>query len=219
MTMPHEAIRIAVVDDHPFMREGVVHILGQQDDMEVVAWGANADDAVRIAQDELPDIILLDMNMPGSGLTALDRIATLCPSVRVIALTVREDHDVVRRALMLGARAYVLKGVETRDFLGIIRTVHAGGSFISTSLATKLLEDFASEKDKPANSLPTLTDREQQILERIGRGLSNKEIARELDLREKTIKHYVTNILQKLQVRNRVEAALIARGAVPVKEP
>ncbi len=211
--MGPDVIRIAVVDDHPFMREGVVHILGQQDDMEVVASGADADEAVRIAEDELPDIMLLDMNMPGGGLSALDRIATLCPSVRVIALTVREDHDVVRRALTLGARAYVLKGVETNDFLGIIRTVNGGGSFISTTLATKLLEDFADEKDKATATLPPLTDREQQILERIGRGLSNKEIARELDLREKTIKHYVTNILQKLQVRNRVEAALLARDA------
>lgn len=211
--MNSEAIRIAVVDDHPFLLEGVVHVLGQEDDMEVVATGGNAEDAVRIAQDELPDVMLLDMNMPGDGLAALDRIGVLCPSVRVIALTVREDHDVVRRALTLGARAYVLKGVETSDFLGIIRTVHAGGSFISTTLAAKLLEDFANGGGKQDGALLLLTEREREILNGIGQGLSNKEIARGLGLSEKTIKHYVTNILQKLQVRNRVEAAIVARSS------
>jgi DNA-binding NarL/FixJ family response regulator len=206
-----DRIRIAVVDDHPFMREGLVHVLSQEADMDVIATGGSAEEAVRIAQDELPDVMLLDVNMPGGGLNALDRIAANCPSVHVITLTVREDHEVVRKALTLGARAYVLKGVHTADLLGIIRTVHTGGSFISTSLASKLLDDFADGKDKPAATLPPLTGREAEILERIGRGLSNKEIARELDLREKTIKHYVTNILQKLQVRNRVEAAIVAR--------
>ncbi|MDX2157009.1 MAG: response regulator transcription factor [Hyphomicrobiaceae bacterium] len=213
--MPNDAIRIAVVDDHPFLREGVVHVLSQEPDMEVVAQGGSADDAVGIAQNELPDVMLLDMNMPGGGLNALDRIASTCPSVRVIALTVREDHDMVRKALTYGARAYVLKGVHTADFLGIIRTVHSGGSFISTTLAAKLLEDFApgNDRDQAMVALPPLTGREEEILQRIGRGLSNKEIARELDLKEKTIKHYVTNILQKLQVRNRVEAAILARTA------
>ena len=108
-----------------------------------------------------------------------------------------------------------MKGVHTGELLGIIRTVHLGGSFISTSLAAKLLEDFKHGQNKVAAvSLPPLTEREEQILSRIGRGLSNKEIARELDLKEKTIKHYVTNILQKLQVRNRVEAAVLAKGVI-----
>ncbi|HEX4892295.1 MAG TPA: response regulator transcription factor, partial [Hyphomicrobiaceae bacterium] len=206
-------IRIAVVDDHPLLREGVVHVLSQEPDMEVVATGGSADDAVRIAEDALPDVMLLDMNMPGTGLSALDRISALCPSVRVIALTVREDHEAVSKALSLGARAYVLKGVPTDEFLGIIRNVYAGGSSISTTLAAKLLDDFKAGKGSPVSTLPPLTSREEQILHGIGRGLSNKEIARELDLAEKTIKHYVTNVLQKLHVRNRVEAALVARGA------
>ena len=204
--MPSDVIRIAVVDDHPFLREGVVHILSQQDDIEVVGVGGSADEAVAIAQNQLPDLMLLDMNMPGGGHEALDQIAQICPSVRAVMLTVREDHEAVRKAMTLGARAYVLKGVPTQEFLTILRTVHQGGSYISTTLATKLLEE--------PKSTTALTAREEQILQRIGRGLSNKEIARELDLREKTIKHYVTNILQKLQVRNRVEAALLTRPKI-----
>ncbi len=209
--MPNEKIRVAVVDDHPFLREGVVHVLRQVPYIDVVATGACAEDAIRLAQDELPDVLLLDMNMPGTGLAALESISVLCPSVRVIALTVREDHEVIRRALLLGARAYVLKGVGTEEFLSIIRTVHTGGSYISTTLASKLLEEFSLRQDKTPVNLPPLTTREEQILTQIGTGASNKEIARELSLSEKTIKHYVTNILQKLQVRNRVEAALFAR--------
>lgn len=209
--MTSDKIRIALVDDHPFLLEGVVHVLSRESDMEIVGTGGSADEAVQIAQEQLPDVMLLDMNMPGGGLAALDRIASSCPTVRVIALTMREDHEVVRKALTLGARAYVLKGVHTKDFLGIIRTVFAGGSFISTALATKLLEDFSQTRPETESALPPLTQREEQILQGIQRGLSNKEIARELDLKEKTIKHYVTNILQKLQVRNRVEAALLAR--------
>lgn len=200
--MSTDKIRVAVVDDHPILLEGVIHVLSREADIEVVGTGASAQDAIRIAQAQLPEVMLLDMNMPGGGLYALDEIGATCPSVRTIALTVREDHEVVRKAITFGARAYVLKGVSTADLLGIIHTVHSGGSFISTALAAKLL-------DEP-NKLPPLNDREEQILERIGRGLSNKEIALELDLREKTIKHYVTNILQKLQVRNRVEAAVLA---------
>jgi two-component system nitrate/nitrite response regulator NarL len=211
--MPNDPIRIAVIDDHPLLREGVVHVLGQEPDMDVVATGGSADDAVRIAEDALPDVMLLDMNMPGTGLSALNRISALCPSVRVIALTVREDHEAVSKAMALGARAYVLKGVPKNEFLGIIRNVHGGGSSISTTLAAKLLDDFATERGSPLAMLPPLTSREEQILQGIGRGLSNKEIARELDLAEKTIKHYVTNVLQKLHVRNRVEAALLARSS------
>lgn len=199
--MSEQTIRIALVDDHPLLLEGVVHVLSQEPDIEVIGTGTNAREAVTLATGQLPDIMLLDMNMPGDGLNALDEIATQCPLVRVIALTVREDHQVVKKALTLGARAYVLKGVHTQELLSIIRTVYEGGSFISMSLASKLLEN--------PESRPPLTERETEILDGIGRGLSNKEIAIELDLQEKTIKHYVTNILQKLQVRNRVEAAIL----------
>lgn len=216
--MTTERIRIAVVDDHPLLKEGVAHVLSQQNDIEVVATGGTAEEAVEIAQHKLPDIMLLDMNMPGGGLAALERIADSCPAVRVIVLTVRDDPDSVGKALMHGARAYVLKGVDAGELLGIVRAVHEGGSFVSAALAGKLIDEIergragaATSGGAGAGAKSQLTAREEEILRLIRKGLSNKEIGKALDLKEKTIKHYVTNVLQKLQVRNRVEAAMHAR--------
>ena len=136
----------------------------------------------------------------------------LCPAVKVVMLTVQEDYESVTTALKLGARGYVLKGVGASELVGILRDVHEGGSYVSPALAAKLLSDFnegdpkrATEKD----NLDSLTAREEQILRLLGEGLSNKEIGLRLDLKEKTVKHYVTNILQKLQLRNRVKAAVM----------
>src|SRR3954468_20460565 len=202
-----EPVRIAVVDDHPMLREGVVRTLLDEGDIEVIGEGATADQAIDLAQKFLPDIMLLDMNMPGSGLTAIGRISELCPAIKLIVLTVQEDHDTVTQALKLGARAYALKGVGASELVDIVRAVYDGGSYVSPSLAAKLLANFnrPERKGSEQEAIETLTAREEQILVLLGKGLRNKEIARELDLKEKTVKHYVTNILQKLQLRNRVE--------------
>jgi DNA-binding NarL/FixJ family response regulator len=198
------------------LREGVVRTLLDQGDIEVVGEGASADQAVEIAQQFLPDIILLDMNMPGSGISAIAQIAEVCPAVKVIVLTVREDHDAVASALKLGARGYVLKGVGGPQLVEIVHAVQDGGSYVSPGLAAKLLSDFGSSRTSSGeNVLGTLTAREEQILRLMGRGLSNKEIGIELSLKEKTVKHYVTNILQKLQLRNRVEAAILLQRRQP----
>jgi DNA-binding NarL/FixJ family response regulator len=209
---------VAVVDDHPLLKEGVAHVLSQEEDIEVVGTGGTADEAVEIAQHNLPDIMLLDMNMPGGGLHALARIAESCPAVRTIILTVRDDPDSVNKALLLGARAYILKGIGAADLISTVRTVYEGGSFVSTSLAAKLIEDLDRDRKASPQANPGLTPREEQILRLIGRGLSNKEIGRQLDLKEKTIKHYVTNVLQKLQVRNRVEAAVHLKSRLPASD-
>jgi len=210
-----EPIRIAVCDDHPMLRAGVVRTLADESDFEVVGEGGSASEAIQIAQQCLPDIMLLDMNMPGSGHTAVERIAALCPAVKVIMLTVQEDYESVTRALKLGARGYVLKGVGANELVDIIRAVHDGGSYVSPSLAAKLLSDFEQrEPGAPEGGLESLTAREEQILRLIGKGMSNKEIGNTLDLKEKTVKHYVTNILQKLQLRNRVEAAVLLQKQV-----
>jgi two-component system nitrate/nitrite response regulator NarL len=207
-----DKIRIAVVDDHPMLREGVVRTLSDESDMEVVGEGGSADQALDIAQKLLPDILLIDMNMPGSGLTAIERIADVCPAVKMIVLTVQEDHDSVTLALERGARAYILKGVGASDLVDIVRAVNDGGSYVSPSLAAKLLSNFSRSNSKAGagqDPIETLTAREEQILDLLGKGLRNKEIGRQLDLKEKTVKHYVTNILQKLHLRNRVEAAVL----------
>jgi two-component system nitrate/nitrite response regulator NarL len=210
--LPLDTIRIAVVDDHPMLRAGVVRTLIDDGDFEVVGEGSSAPQAIELAQQFLPDILLLDMNMPGSGLTALERIAALCPAVKVIMLTVQEDYDSVTTALKLGARGYVLKGVGGSELVAIVRAVHDGGSYVSPPLAAKLLSNFVQLRSKSVpgdGTLDSLTAREEQILRLIGEGLSNKEIGSQLTLKEKTVKHYVTNILQKLQLRNRVEAAVM----------
>lgn len=207
-----DALHVAVVDDHPLFREGVAHSLRTQPGIAVVAEGATAADALAIAAD-LPDLMLLDVSMPGGGIAALRAISSAYPVVKVVMLTVSEDEEDVTAALRAGARGYVLKGVAARELVGIVRAVAAGEVYVTPSLATSLLVELTSPSNRlPASPLADLTERERQIVELVASGDSNKEIATQLGLSEKTVKHHMTNILQKLQVRNRVEAALIAIG-------
>lgn len=210
-----ELLQIAIIDDHPLFREGVAHILNQQSDLDVVAQGASAAEAVAIAGQHLPDVMLLDVSMPGGGLTAVREIAVAYPVIKLVMLTVSENEDDVTAALRAGARAYVLKGVAARELTRVLRSVAGGDVYVTPSLATSLLYDLSSgvRSHSSANPLGELTDREREILEHVADGDSNKEVAAELLISEKTVKHHMTNILQKLQVRNRVEAALLARGS------
>ena len=213
--MKMEKIRLVIIDDHPIFREGVVSILGSEPDLDVVGQGLTADDALRLTRDLLPDVILLDVNMPGGGLNAAETIANSFPVVKIIMLTGSADEDDVLAALKAGAHAYVLKGVAARELNTILHTVYAGEGYVTPSLAASLLSEMKSPvKEKQptkVDSFDELTDRERQILELIADGTSNKEIGQKLFLTEKTIKHYVTNILQKLHVSNRVQAALLAQ--------
>jgi two-component system, NarL family, nitrate/nitrite response regulator NarL len=213
-----EPLQIAIIDDHPLFREGVVHTLGAQPDIEVVGEGESAADALRIVAERMPDILLLDVSMPGGGLNAVRQIAAAFPVVKVVMLTVSEAEDDVTAALRAGARAYVLKGVASRELARIIRSVAAGEVYVTPSLAASLLYELTGGRSPAAaaNPLDGLTERERQILERVAAGDSNKEIGAQLGVSEKTVKHHMTNILQKLQARNRVEAALMARtGELP----
>jgi DNA-binding NarL/FixJ family response regulator len=207
-----EPLQIAIVDDHPLFREGVAHTLGAHPDIEVVAEGGSAEDAIRVASERIPDVMLLDVSMPGGGVNAVRSIAAVFPVIKLVMLTVSENEDDVTAALRAGARGYVLKGVAARELVRIIRAVAAGEVYVTPSLASSLLFDLTSGRGAQAASpLEALTERERQILEGVAGGDSNKEIAARLFLSEKTVKHHMTNILQKLQVRNRVEAALLAR--------
>lgn len=212
-----DTIRIAVVDDHPLLRDGVVSTLQLESDIDVVAVGASADDAVRIAERDKPDVMLLDISMPGSGLNAARTITQKHTSVRVIMLTVSEREEDLTTAMEAGAHGYVLKGITGHDLVATIRTVQRGETYITPQFATRLLSTM---KRKPANDrnnnqrpAPELTLREEQILKEVSEGLTNKEIARKLSLSEKTVKHYMTNVLQKLHARNRVEAVIAMQKA------
>ncbi len=212
-----ERIQVMIVDDHPMFRDGVVQTLQAEADIEVVGQATTAAEAVRLARDLVPDIILLDITIPGGGLNAAQQLTTTLPVTKLIMLTASEAEEDVLTALKAGARGYILKGVAGHDLVKIVRDVHAGEAYVTPTLAASLLSDMRGgwrEQPPPPGPLDELTEREHQILEQVASGLSNKEIAKQLFLSEKTVKHYMTNILQKLQVRNRVEAALLAqRGA------
>jgi len=209
-----DKIRIAVVDDHPLLREGVAHVLKTNPNFVLVAEGATADDAIQIAETELPDIILLDVSMPGGGIQAANAISQSCPIVKTIMLTVSESEEHVSAALKAGARGYILKGVGGAELVSTIEKIHLGEAYVSPTLAARLLKDMRQQKnaEQKVDAIASLSHREEQILRQVSRGLSNKEIGENLGITEKTVKHYMTNILQKLQVRNRVEAALMMQG-------
>jgi DNA-binding NarL/FixJ family response regulator len=218
-----DPIGILVVDDHPLFREGVVHSLASEPDFTVVGQAASGEEALRLARDLLPDVVLLDIAMPGwDGLMTAEKITTACPATRIVMLTVFEDEDKLLAAFKAGARGYVLKGVSARELACAVRAAAGGEVYVSPSLAAGIL--VALTRGAPADPLEELTGREREILTRVGQGLTNREIGERLHLSEKTIKHYITNILQKLQVRSRVEAALLAarlapRGPLAKREP
>lgn len=205
-------IRIVIVDDHTLFRDGLATILSAENDFEVVGQGGSAADAIRLARDLLPEIILLDIDMPGSGITAAREIANDCPVTKIVMLTSSEDDDHLIAALKTGSRAYILKGVPARELLRILRSVQSGETYVPSTLAASLLVEMTNPDHKESKRpIDELTEREHQILEGLATGLSNKEIGEKLFLAEKTVKHYITNVLQKLHVRNRVEAALLAQ--------
>jgi DNA-binding NarL/FixJ family response regulator len=208
-----DIIRLAVVDDHPIMRAGLVYTFEKEDGFEVVGQGGSTAEAVEIAERLLPDIILLDINMPGDGIQAARIISSSCPAVRLIMLTAHDSEQYVVEALRYGASGYVVKGVSSEELIKTARSVHDGEAYVSPGLAAKLLGMRSREMRPERRPQPfvDLTEREEEILRYVCKGQSNKEIGDTIGLTEKTVKHYMTNILQKLHARNRVEAALIAK--------
>ncbi len=206
-----KSIRIAVVDDHPILREGVIGVLSHQKDFQIVGEGASAEDAVRIASETHPHLLLLDISMPGGGLEAARRILDTHPGIKTIMLTVSEREEDLNRAMQIGVHGYVLKGITGSDLVATIRAVSRGETYITPQFAARLLSNMRRTGNTAGNTRreqPMLNVREEQILKEVAAGHTNKEIARKLSLSEKTIKHYMTSVLQKLNVRNRVEAVI-----------
>lgn len=203
-----EPTRIVIADDHPLFREGVAHTLDSEEDLEIVGQAKSGKDAVRLVTELLPDILLLDIAMPDQdGITTAKKISTAFPVVRIIMLTASEDEDDLLNALKAGARGYVVKGVHAKELASVVRAVVDGETYISPTMAAALLIELT--KPQEPNPLSDLTVREKEILSLVAEGLTNREIGLKIHLAEKTIKHYMTNILQKLHVRSRVEAALL----------
>jgi DNA-binding NarL/FixJ family response regulator len=208
-------IRVAVIDEYPLFRDGVAYTLEAQSDIEVVARGDSSRDAVRIAREYEPDVIVLDIGVLGSTLASADDILLQHPGVGILALAMTAGGELVSSALQRGVRGFLMKGASAHELVQAVRALKRGEYYVSPSIAAKLLMRADASTAKAAtqvNRISELTQREKEILSILVKGCSNKEIGNKLTLSEKTIKHHVTNILQKLQVRNRVEAALMAAG-------
>ncbi len=213
-----DSIRILIADDHPLFREGVAQSLASEPGFIVVGQAGSGEEAFTLVGDLLPDVLLLDVTMPGDGgIITAGKVAAAWPVVRIMMLTVSEDQDTLMAALKAGARGYVLKGVTARDLANAVRVVAGGDIYISPALAGGILFELTANKQED-DPLTTLTDRERDILNLVAEGLTNREIGDRLHLAEKTIKHYMTNVLQKLHVRSRVEAALLAQKHGLAKE-
>jgi DNA-binding NarL/FixJ family response regulator len=210
-----ETLRVLIADDHAVVRSGIRALLAAEPDLEVAGEAASGYEAVNLAASLQPDVVIMDLRMPGiNGIEATRRVLHTSPHIRVLVVTLLEDDDSVFAALRAGARGYVLKDADESDVLRAIRAVGRGEAIFSPAIATRLMEFFAAEHPPLARGIfPSLTDREREILQLIARGLPNAEIARELTLSVKTVGNYVSNIFGKLQVADRAEAIIRARDA------
>ena len=202
-------IRIGIVDDHPMLREGVANTLRKRTDLQVVEQGGSADEARDIALRLSPDVMLMDVNMPGDVFAAVRYISTQLSDVKVLMLTVSESEDDAYSALEAGARGYVLKGISGPDLVLAIRSISRGETYITPEFAKKLLSNFRKHEAEVRKI--DLTHREEQIIREVSMGLTNKEVASKLLISEKTVKYYMTCVMQKLHARNRVEAVTALR--------
>jgi NarL family two-component system response regulator LiaR len=204
-----DAIRVLIVDDHSVVREGLQAFLQLQDDLEVVGEAADGEEAIEAASRLQPDVILMDLVMPRlGGVAAMRRLREEVPEARVIVLTSFIDDDKLLPALRAGAAGYLLKNTEPQELARAVRAAHAGEALLDPVVAARLVETLAAEDGQ--EPLDRLTPREREVLVLIGRGFSNKRIANELDLSEKTVKTHVGHVLAKLGVTDRTQAAVVA---------
>jgi two-component system nitrate/nitrite response regulator NarL len=193
-------------------RDGVACSLSESGIFSVLAQGGSSDEAIRIARDTRPDILLLDLSMPGGGLQAITAVRRLVPGQKIVVLTVSEAGDDVLMALREGVDGYILKGVGSKDLLDALVGVAAGQRYVSPLLSARLLADLSTRVDRlPTDPMAQLTSRERQVLDLVADGLSNKGIGLKLNLHEKTVKHHLSRIFFKLKVSNRTEAAMVLR--------
>jgi DNA-binding NarL/FixJ family response regulator len=210
-----EALRVLIADDHPIFRNGMRALLASVPDMEVVGEATNGDEALAQAVALQPDVILMDLQMPGiGGIEATRGIMLASPHIRVLVVTMFEDDYSVFAAMRAGARGYVVKGVNPEEMLRAIRAVGSGEAIFSPTIAARLIAFFAAPRPPvPPHTFPELTEREREILDLIAQGAKNAEIASRLVLSPKTVRNHVSNIFSKLQVADRAHAIVRAREA------
>jgi DNA-binding NarL/FixJ family response regulator len=210
-----EPIHILIADDHRLFRDGLRALLNSLPDIEVVGEAATGGEAVAQAERVQPDVVLMDIQMPGiNGIEATRHIVRTSPHIGVIVVTMFEDNDSVFTAMRAGARGYVLKGADQEEMLRVIRAVARGEALFGAAVATRLQSFFAAPRTAaPSEAFPELTDREREVLELLAQGGNNADIARQLSISIKTVRNHVSNILSKLQVVDRTQAVIMARGA------
>ena len=210
-----ERIRVLIADDHPMFRHGMRALLDSVPDVEVVGEAGTGDDAIALAEASSPDVILMDIKMPGiNGLEATRRIVQASPGAGVLVLTMLEEDDAVFAAMRAGARGYLVKGADQGEVLRAIRAVASGEAIFGQAIARRLVHFFSGPRDAAAaRAFPDLTDREREILVLIAEGRSNTQIAQRLLVSEKTVRNHISNVFSKLQVAHRAEAIVRAREA------
>ena len=209
-----DVIRVMIADDHALFRQGLKIVLDNESDLTVVAEAGDGEEAVDKAVSETPDIILMDVRMPKlSGIDAAARLKQELPTSKIVMLTVSDDEQDLFEAIKAGASGYLLKEIDPSEIAGAIRQIQGGQSLLSPSMASKLLNEFATMTKKPDDRSyepPKLTDREMEVLRYVAQGLSNKEIAKALFISENTVKNHIRNILEKLHLHSRMEAVIYA---------
>jgi DNA-binding NarL/FixJ family response regulator len=214
-----ETIRLLIVDDHALFREGLRALFSTVEDIELVGEATSGQEAVDLAEEIQPDVVLMDIDMPGTnGVQATRAILRKTPSVGVVMVTMLEDDASVFSAMRAGARGYVLKGAQPKELVETIRAVASGQALFGPSIASRMMRFFNEygerfEASLPEDSFPELTPRELEVLELIAEGHKNSQIAEKLVISDKTVRNHITNIFSKLQVADRSQAIFKARQA------
>jgi DNA-binding NarL/FixJ family response regulator len=208
-------VRILIADDHQLFRDGLRALLQSAQDIDLVGEAASGEEAIQLATSQQPDVILMDLQMPGiNGIEATRRIVQVSPGVKVLMLTMFDDDQSIFSAMRAGARGYVLKGIKHDEMLRAVRVVASGEAIFSPGIASRMIDFFSRMKaPQPPAAFPELTEREREVLKLLARNFSNARIADELALTPKTVRNYVSSILSKLQAADRAEAGEQARQA------
>ena len=210
-----EPLTVIIADDHQFFRDGVRALLDAQPGMECVGEAATGEEAVRLSTEVQPDVVLMDVQMPGmSGVEATRQIVSSSPQIRVLVVTMFEDDHLVFAAMRAGARGYLLTGTRHEDMVRAILAVGSGDAIFSPAIAVRMVDYFAALRPSgPSQVFPDLSGREREILTLLAQGYKNAEIADRLVISPKTVRNYVSNIISKLQVADRAQAILRAKDA------
>ncbi len=214
MTKAIEPLTILIADDHPVFRKGLRALLASMQEVELAGEVTSGEEAIRLAEQLQPDVILMDLQMPGGGgLVAIRQIVQTSPHIRILVLTMFQDDDSVFAALRAGARGYILKDMDDEEITRAILAVGNGEAIFSPAIAERMMMFFSAHPALPTSLFPELTESERNVLALMAQGANNEEIARQLSFSQKTVRNYVSNIFSKLQVADRAQAIVKAREA------